>query len=90
MHLTTTLEFGDSIQPITLSQETDISVWANATGCYISGWGRSKCDHSFKVYTKGIIDHTSINEEISFYGCMISVDKGNENKSKLSRQKDRQ
>ena len=31
----------------------------------------------------GIIDHTSINEEIAFYGCVISMDKVNENKSKL-------
>ena len=42
MHLTTSLEFSESIQPITLSQETDVDVWADATGCYITGWGNSK------------------------------------------------
>ena len=52
MHLTTTLEFSESIQPITVSQETDISVWANATGCYITGWGRSKYCHFFQAFTK--------------------------------------
>ena len=44
MHLTTSLEFNDSIQPITLSQETDVDVWADATGCYITGWGKSKSE----------------------------------------------
>ena len=42
MHLTTTLEFGDSIQPITISTETDISVWADNTNCWITGWGVSE------------------------------------------------
>ena len=52
MHLTTTLEFSESIQPIAVSQETDISVWADATGCYITGFGRRKCDHYFQTSTK--------------------------------------
>ena len=90
MHLTTPLEFSDSIQPITISQETDISVWADATGCYITGWGRSKYGNFFQACTKGAIDHTSINEEIGFYKCVISVDKVNENKPKLSPQKVKQ
>ena len=48
MHLTTTLEFSDSIQPITLSQETNVDVWADATGCYITGWGNSKSQQNKK------------------------------------------
>ncbi len=42
MHLTTTLDFGESIQAITVSEETDISVWADNTDCWITGWGVSK------------------------------------------------
>ena len=59
MHLTTTLVFSESIQKITLSQETDISVWADATGCYITGWGESKCGHFLQACSNSQIDHVS-------------------------------
>ena len=52
MHLTTTLTFDDSIQPVEISTETDIGVWADNTDCWITGWGVSEfvCIFTFVLW----------------------------------------